>query len=783
MIRWCCLSRACGITILLGSIQAYPGGAPGLISAALAAPAGPANSITLTNQSGAAIANYPLQFGRPFLDGAIPDEPQVLIGGAPAKTQADVKNRYPDGSVEYAVIAVLVPAIPASGSLTLTFQNQTASNNTPLTAAQMLGLSYMFSAQMILTSTAGGKAQSVDARTMLANGDYTLWTSGPVAQTIILADDTRARKYDIGFGDGYHPFRPRFVATFWPQTHQVWVRAIGENGLSTELEDLEYALTLTGANAKIYSNADLSHPAMATWTKQFWLGGTPKAQVNIDNNLAYLESTRFVPNYDPSLTPSQATIAYYYAVWWTDTNHDIGGSGAWTPGMPTTGARSDIGPEPSWDAVWLYTGDWRMRQTALGNADLAGAWPVNVRESDTTERLNRADPVPVAPAIGSGYGRPISITDRKYLGPAAGGEVDFLYYNSDDPYPPNQLDTVGPLNFNGAWAFDVAHEPSPFFVPYILTGDPFYLEELENWAAYDATTNNGAGAQGDFEGRGPTGDEGGAYDQLRGDGWVLRSRAEAAFAIPDADAFKTYLTILTQEDIARWEGGLGITGTVFDGSAEKVWAVETGDPESRISPTHQAPPLGNWEAAYDPGDDGGGQWIAGSMDGYTNQWMQWYVQYCVGRAAELGFAAGPLTLASGRYLIGIINSTGYPMLVAAYGMPTWFTSGPITSWSALVADLTPSYLTGVNWAGTSSQGPLPDFFNRQLYTQGYDAYVMAALAPLVDEGAPGASQAEAWVTANIYQPLAAGGQLASDPSWAIVPRTDTNALPPMPTTP
>ncbi len=39
---------------------------------------------------------------------------------------------------------------------------------------------------------------------MLANGDYKLWTSGPVAQTVILADDTATRKYDIGFGDGYH---------------------------------------------------------------------------------------------------------------------------------------------------------------------------------------------------------------------------------------------------------------------------------------------------------------------------------------------------------------------------------------------------------------------------------------------------------------------------------------------------------------------------------------------------------------------------------------------------
>src|SRR5262249_24244543 len=57
------------------------------------------NSITITSRTGAVQTNYPLQFGRPFIAGAIPDQPQVLINGAAATTQADVKNRYPDGSV------------------------------------------------------------------------------------------------------------------------------------------------------------------------------------------------------------------------------------------------------------------------------------------------------------------------------------------------------------------------------------------------------------------------------------------------------------------------------------------------------------------------------------------------------------------------------------------------------------------------------------------------------------------------------------------------------------
>ncbi|HEY3908444.1 MAG TPA: hypothetical protein VGM07_00975 [Stellaceae bacterium] len=874
------LAPAVALALICGAGSAFASTASGTLSVQIAASAAPQNTMTVSDASGAGETDYPLQFGRPFLVGMIPSGqcPVVAANGAALPTQADVKNRYPDGSAEFAVVAVVLPSIPAGGAVQLSFAPGTCSN-TPLSAAQMLDPAYNFDATENLvipavvgqtptasmtaptgsltvgtqtitfgaaedgaggypvlfngvengqalsayviagslyvenaqnewfewtgtTWTGGGTTSPIagspgvdataDARTMLQNGDYTLWTSGPVAQTIILADDTPSRKYDIGLGDGFHPFRPRFVATFWPATHQVFVRAIGENGLTTELEDVSYALSITGGSASPTSEeslTNLTQGAMQTWDKSFWLGGTPPPEVNIDNNLAYLESTRFVPNYDPSITLSPATIANDYAAWWADTNQGIGGSGAWTPGMPTTGARPDLGPAPSWDVAWLYTGDWRLRQTALGNTDLAAWWPANLRETDTTERLNVGDPAPVAPAVGSGYGKPFSITDRVDTGPGAGGEGIFLTYNSDAPNPPNTLKIVGPLNTNGAWGYDVAHAPSPFFVPYILTGDPFYLEEMENWAAYDAATNNGAGASGIDQGRGPTGAEGGLYDQLRGDGWGLRSRAEAAFAVPDGDPFKTYLTTLTQEDIARWDGVLGVADPSLNNSAEYKWAAHTGDPESNNTVNHAAPPLRNWED--NPGGvgfDGGGQWLTSLVNtGYTNQWMQWYVQYSIGRAAELGFAAGPLVAYSGQYLINEINVSGYPKLVGAYIMPTNFEgSGQVPSWPALIADLSPAYLTGTGWpaycgSDCTNAGSIATFFNNQLYPQGYDAYVMAALSPLVDAGVSGAAQAEAWVKANIHDPLVSNGDLPGDPSWAIVPRTDHNVLPAQPT--
>ncbi|HEU0157012.1 MAG TPA: hypothetical protein VFQ82_13145, partial [Stellaceae bacterium] len=530
--------------------------------------------------------NYPLQFGRPFLDGAITGEPQVLINGAPVASQADVKNRYPDGSVEFAVIAVVIPTLPASGSLTLTFQNGPVGSHTPLTTAQMLDMSYNFNAQIML-KPAAGTSKTASGRTMLQNGNYQLWTAGPVAQTIMLADDGATRKYDLGF-DGYRPFRPRFYATFWPATHQVAVRYVGENDNTQEIEDLSYGLTLIVGNMKGYGRAGLTHYAFSNWTERFWLGGTPAAQVNIDFNLAYLAATHFLPNYDPAAMPTASALANEYALW-TGKPHDlydgIWDGGLWETVMSSPGERQEVGPYPTYSVMWAYSGDWRMRQMALGMADLAAAFPGNLREGAAGKRLLRSDPA----GSSTGLGRAVSLTDRRTL---VAHQWTYAY-----TAPGDAVKIVGPVSTSGFWTFDDAHQPQPFFIPYLLTGDPWYLDEMYLWAGFTAGFTNGA-ATGYPYGRGPTGAEGGEADELRAAGWLLRSRAEAAFIAPDSDPEKAYFTTLTNDALARWEGGLGLTGTALDGSAEKVWGAAMGNNYSgNNGPVSYKPPvLHGWES-------------------------------------------------------------------------------------------------------------------------------------------------------------------------------------------
>ncbi len=147
MFRYAVITLIALLTYVFGSPQG-PLVDPALVHVASAAaaslPAKALNAITVTNKSRAAIRLYPLQFGRPFLEGAIPSGRCPVMtwtpsGGSPValSSQADVKNRYPDGSVEFAVMATLTPAIPANGSGVIAFSPGICSN-TPLTSAQML---------------------------------------------------------------------------------------------------------------------------------------------------------------------------------------------------------------------------------------------------------------------------------------------------------------------------------------------------------------------------------------------------------------------------------------------------------------------------------------------------------------------------------------------------------------------------------------------------------------------------------------------------------------------
>ncbi len=799
MLRHVPVLLALLLTLLSGVPQAPIAAAldpAGWRIAAARAQAAPANSITITNRSGVAQTGYPLQFGRPFLPGAIPDQPQALLNGVAQPTQADVKNRWPDGSVKFAVIAVVVPTLPAGGSLSLTFRDQRAVS-APLTTAQMLASMYNFVAFVNFKSPTTGVTQTASARQMLQNGDYKLWTSGPVAQTIILGDDSAGRKYDIGFGDGHRPLRPRFYATFWPATHQVAIRVAVENGLTTELEDVaytasvkagptapggtpgagSYSVNLTGAQA----STPRLHWAMTSWTKVFWLNGAPDPRVDIDYNLAYLVSTRFIPSFDTGLVIPDSAVAAYDALW-IGSPHDIydgaWDGGQWQNAMATAGGRMEIGPYPAWNVAWLYTGDWRLRRMSLGMADLAGAFPANLREAAAGKRLSRYD----AAGSSSGLGHVVAPTDR--LAISAFTTSLLLDCGASCPV------VVGPINPNPPWSYNTAHEPAPFYIPYLMTGDPWYLNEMYMWAGFDVIAPGGG--TGNNSTRGPTGAEGAIYGETRALGWELRSRADTAFIAPDADPEKAYFTYMTNDALARWEGNAGITGTAYQ-TAPPV-------PNSTLNMWQWGRLTGNHQSGYPiPGDPVAGKvgplhmWPAG--DGSTTNegtpaglfttdveasmqpWMQNYFTFGVARARELGFAAGPLFSFNAVFNMGVTLDSGLPIMNGLIDMPavSKATGDWYKNWPAVAAALWPGYRNGSST--TVFPGGLPGYYASQGYSESYEAaaHAVAALAL----GEPRGDRNWAWHKAN-DPGITNNAPYSPDPRWAFVPRTDANVLPAIP---
>jgi hypothetical protein len=362
--------------------------------------------------------------------------------------------------------------------------------------------------------------------------------------------------------------------------------------------------------------------------------------------------------------------------------------------------------------------------------------------------------------------------------------------------------TVGSIVAANArpWTADTAHQPSVFFAPYILTGDPWFLDMLYAWAGisvfgdspfspYVCTTQTTTCSNY----RGPTGAYGGLFGEnaARDVAWTLRGRVETAFAAPDSTPEKTYFTYMTNDALAKWEGGLGITGTPFDTATIKTWVKKTDYPYnwSNLAGSvvkGQIPPLGNMASigmcnptgtscGYSSAVQTSWGLIPGANASWDDPWMNFYLEYAVGRAVELGFAAKPIQAELGQLPIGIISSSE-PWFLGAYvmgvsGTNATGTAGMWPSFDALYAGgEDPTYLAGLktNWVAGAGNG-------RQVWVQ-------PGLAMLVDQSVPGASAAWSWYNTNDYSLPNAVTTHNADPRWAIVPRTDNNVLPPQPTT-
>jgi hypothetical protein len=658
----------------------------------------------------------------------------------------------------------------------------------------MLDTAYDFNANMALTN---GSTVTADARAMLTawngststnqTGPVSIWTPGSIAQTIIIADHQNSATcnshacstYDLGPGPNASDksVRPIFHATFWPGSHRVRVRFIGENCNTEAWQNQSYSLALTTGNASpasVYTKTTFTHFSGARWTKggdaigEYWIGGAPGA-IAIDHNIAYITSHQLVMPYDPAISMSSGAISTAFSGW-TSSAKDIGDLGQMSANINDGGSHMEIGPYPTVVSWWLY--DManltnHMRDAALGNSDLAGWFPTHIREGKAGNRINRTD----TGGSGTGLGHILSITDR----PTFWSEPAY-----DDPTWINLADRITIRGTStGGWPTpDGGHTFDFHTLPYLLTGDYWQLEEAWFAASYDTTKGKGIGTA-DPDGRGPTGAEGGFENNgVRYEYFPAGFRATASQITPTGLPERTYFDVLTNDFLALEEGAHGITGTAFSviGNFYKPvydWAVSFAAARNRYSTTYDASGALSPIHQFQVGNTGlGGE---GEIDNTvcnfgTSPFEQTEAVISVQRIQDLGYTQSAALNAWMAVLINnYFSGSNFSRYYATYYRAptikrignTWVQNG-----AEYKACLQSVYQNPTSWSNASS--PV------------YVWLLNAASALMAVEPIGGAS---VWATVNteIHNSFATS-QWATDPQYALSARNTTAVSPTIITT-
>jgi hypothetical protein len=562
--------------------------------------------------------------------------------------------------------------------------------------------------------------------------------------------------------------------------------------------------------------------ALTRWTKAgYWItGGTANSgtppTVGINHNLAYLESTKLVPNFMTSITISSTQISSAWNTWTGMASGDPYDPVDFTLNQSAPGARNypadEIGPYTGMETMWLYTGDYRAQQMAIRYAELAGGWQVHWREGSatrngTTRWFDRANTVPAV-------GHWVNTNSRPTMCEMCGSTMFNYYGASYDAVTPitasaygltSNLSCVGGAN---NWCPDVAHMPD--FTPiYLLTGDYYFLEEDWAWASW--TQMGVSGQSFDYTGRGPSGIYGHMpgnswWGSVRGNGWALRDRVETEANSPDNTPEKTYYDLLTQDLLGSWEGERNITTGAYNGNTMWTWGNQFANPNYCVN----NPSLtGLWCANAINGVQNGPPtaihfWVADGgtaaqsnndcqypIDttqannlGCTSPWMVQYVIYALGRARDVGYPAQALLNWVGSWQIGAVTDPTFnPYLAGAYRMATVQANGQyFTTWAGILSTVCSSTATGCIAGTSTSNAQTAQTFdppNHQYGSCGYSpfgdgncsgAYELGiAVAQLADQ--TNGAAAWSWVLANAMS----NSQLASDPKWAMSPRTASSS--------
>jgi hypothetical protein len=396
------------------------------------------------------------------------------------ETQTDIKNRWPDGSIKFAIVTA---NIPAAGTYDLIPSPLQSGAFTPVVPSASVTLSIRGTRYTASLPASPGSDR---------------WMNGPLAMEW-------RRVVAPAAGGTAHPFLRVLFDTRAFADGATRLSVTVENVLNqTGATTTTYDATITINGKTRFSRTSVAHYYLTRWRKRFGVGFTPST---VMPDVRPFNRSKAIPAFNPvvKLDPRVDTIG---------SNFDILQSGAVDPIMGSHGGRGELAPLPDWTARYLVKKNATQGQFVMANGDLAGSWPIHLREPANgqpaglgSEHLVSVDQEPNAVLASNGSG-------------IKGSPMPMSEYGSGIPGPGQS--PLAPSN---------AHVPSLAYVPYLLTGDRYYAEEMAFWANYGMLATSGHGTAGLLVG-----------NEVRGFGWVMRNMAEAAAYYPDASPVKAYLT-------------------------------------------------------------------------------------------------------------------------------------------------------------------------------------------------------------------------------------------------
>lgn len=645
-------------------------------------------------ESGGITENVPVTFGAIFAKGDVPPGSSVAARdgkGNPLPLQVDVKAKHPDGSLRHAVLTVTIPHLSDGNDVSVSLSRGPKEATAPLPST---ALPRDFDTVLTLKMK-DGRMLHASARDLLKTAKPDLWLSGsqvtewwmtgPLRDAQGKADPHLSVRFGIrSYGAG-RPLRVEVdVENTW-----VWVP-----GPRTEFYDAK----ITAHGNTVFEQAGMAHATYTRWREVFWWDKPVSAYV--EQNLAYLKKARIVANYVADRTDAKAELDRTYPHFQSSDRGPLQ-AGIITAYMPTTGGRGDIGMLPSWTVDYLLTMDQRGYEMTLKSGDLAGGFWSHLRNTKTN-RPATAEEFPNLSTHSNFVGRPgnLEISDTGGVKPTLVGQS--------------------------------AHEPSLAFIPYVITGDRYYLEELEFWSQWNAwgTAPGYHGFQQALV----------SWDELRGQAWSLRTLAQAAYIAPDSDPLKATLLRELKANIDYYDKTF-----VNNPQADLQHTISVAHPGVKPAPTDYPP------------------------------WMDDYLTSVLGYIVDLGFEnARPFAAWKAYFPVQRMINKDYCWMLATpyhisgvnpYSRPSWaaiyratFESAQRSKQKVDVSDVTcgsdqMAFALGLK-PGEMLSGA----------AGGYQANLQPALAAAVNLGVPGAE--EAW---EKFKTVTKSNKYF--PQWTIVPWT------------